>query len=256
MMDIEHYIHGSADSLDVDVFFVIDNLHALNSNEQKKLCYDLSAAHGSMSNGNLITIVDGYVTNVYKGTVDEVNNSLLATYFLHDQKFPMPIKGPVKRDKALKALRTLRGVLSHCSRTQFREVIKKALHSTDLRSRISAMCQIRFAEISDFTKTPAQEVYKFMAFQLAQALALINDNQEIFTKKQAAHWLELYDSVLVDMIYRREVLQKDAEALDLMLMRLAGAIPKTFDVAKSMAAKWEILPTEFGNLSVKKEKYL
>ena len=253
---MEHYIHGSEDSLDVDVFFVVDNLHSLTNDEQKKLCVDLSTAHGPTSNGNLITIKDGYVSNVYKGTVDEVNNSLLATYHLHHQSFPLPIKGKVERDYALKGLRTLRGVLSHCSRTQYRTVIKEALRSEDLASRIKALDAIQFAQISDFSKTPAVEVYKFMAFQLAQSLALLRDGIEIYTKKEAADWLSQFDSRFVDMIYRREVTQSDAGIISVLTLMLAGALPTTFSVAGAMASGWKILPTKFGNLSVKKEKYV
>jgi hypothetical protein len=251
-----HFIHGSEDSLDVDVFFVIENLHQLTQDEQKKLCVQLSTEHGPTSNGNLISIKDGFVDFVYKGTVDEVNNSLLATYHLHEQEFPLPIAGTLPRDKVLKALRTIRGILSHCSRTQYREMVKKALNSKSLTDRLEAACHIRFAEIADFGKNPAIEVYKFMAFQLAQILGLILEDKEIYTKSQAATFFKTRSRVLAKMLYREEVIQADAAAIDRHIALLVQSLPTIIDFEKAADFDFDAIPTPAGLLSVKHEKYI
>ena len=94
---IEYYVHGSKDSIDIDTFFVVDQLSDIK-HENKILCDKLSQE--TNTNGNIITIDrdKGIVTGVYKGTVDEVNNGLLRTYSLHDQHFPCPIKMTLPRD--------------------------------------------------------------------------------------------------------------------------------------------------------------
>ena len=73
---IARYIHGSENSTDLDVIYVVDELPSLQ--ECKTFCSDKD------ENRNLITVENGIVTSVYKGTPDEVNNSLLRTYNLRD----------------------------------------------------------------------------------------------------------------------------------------------------------------------------
>ena len=228
----------------------------MTQDEQKKLCVQLSTEHGPTSNGNLISIKDGQVDRVYKGTVDEVNNSLLSTYHLHSQEFPLPIIAAVPRDVTLKALRTVRGILSHCSRTQFREMIKKALNSTSLTERLDTIQHIRFAEITDFGKNPTVEVYKFMAFQLAQILGLICEGKEIYTKSQAADFLKTRSHVLTKMLYREHVQQDEAVAIDRHIALLVQLLKSEIDFDEAADFNFEALKTPFGLLSVKHEKYI
>jgi hypothetical protein len=77
------YIHGSGDSLDIDVFYVFD----------KKPTYQECHIFCSNTdeNRNIIVIDNGYVTDCFKGTIDEVQNSLIDTYGLHEQEYPLLI---------------------------------------------------------------------------------------------------------------------------------------------------------------------
>jgi hypothetical protein len=171
------YVHGSADSLDKDVFLVVDELPSFY--ECKKICDSIKD-----ENANIIEIKDGYVTACYKGTVDEIQNSLLSTYGLHDQHFPLIISEKVKRNIPLKIVRVLRCFLSHYSRTDARAKVKAALQSSSLYDRVEAVSNLNMWE-TEFSKNQISEVRKVLAFQLAQVLGLLND-VEIYTKGDAA----------------------------------------------------------------------
>ncbi len=167
--------HGSEDSLDIDAYQVIDK--ALSISEAKQIT-DVE----KNINLNLITVKNGFVDWCYKGTVDECNNSIFYTYNLHKQEIENPVKGLVPREKSLKTLRTIRGLLSYFSRTEHRSIIKEALRSSDFAFKIKTLVSMDLHKIDDFRKNDIIEVYKFFAFQLAQTYALIKDNEEIFTK--------------------------------------------------------------------------
>lgn len=171
--------HGSENSLDVDAYIIVDK--PLTAQESKELCTQYTSI-----NANLICVEAGQVSWCYKGVEDECNNSILATYHLHTQEFPNPIAQPMPRQYALKMLRTIRGLLSYCSRTEHRESVKKALQSRDLFLKIKVLESIDLTRIVDFKKNNTTEVYKFFAFQMAQTRALLEDNEEIFTKNAAA----------------------------------------------------------------------
>ena len=118
-----HYIHGSKDSTDIDIIYVFDYLPS--TVECKKFC----DGKGN-KNGNIIVINDGIVTASYKGSVDEVNNSLFSTYSLHEQEYPLLITRKIKRDVILKDIRVIRKILSTFTRTQYRTEVKKALRGS------------------------------------------------------------------------------------------------------------------------------
>lgn len=124
------------------------------------------------------------VTWVYKGTVDECNNSILATYHLHKQDFECPVEKPLPRSYSLKMMRTIRGLLSYFSRTDYREEVKIALRSSSMDKKIKVLEKIKISSVSDFGKNSIIEVYKFLAFQLGQTYALLKDNVELFTKNE------------------------------------------------------------------------
>ena len=179
MKIIAKYIHGSEDSTDLDVIYVVDELPPLQ--ECKVFCSD------KIENRNLITIEDGIVTSVYKGTTDEVNNSLLRTYNLHKQEYPLLVTRLVQRDVHIKAIRAVRGILSHLSRSMFRSEIKNALRgSWSVRIETLRLIHDHFDEI-DFdilqNNMSGDDVKKLIAFQIGQILALI-DFVELYTKSE------------------------------------------------------------------------
>ena len=173
--------HGSQDSLDIDIYVVIPT-PILNLQECKELCETYPEY-----NANLICIEDGVVVWCYKGTVDECNNSIQATFHLHsfNEGLVCPVKKGLERNVDLKIDRTIRGLLTYVSRTHLRKEVKEALRSDDINLKLSALQQIKFEEIESYGKKgKIEDVYKFFAFQMIQTTFLIL-GQEIFTKKHA-----------------------------------------------------------------------
>jgi hypothetical protein len=170
-MEHQFITHGSENSLDHDIYVILDS--PVNGKEAKDICRTYKE-----HNANLITIKNGIVDWCYKGTLDECNNSIISTYSLHEQSIENPITTPVKRLYGLKMLRTIRGILSYFSRTEHRKEVKKALRSDDLNFKISVLEQLCISETPDFVKAEKIEVYKFLAFQLGQTIALLRDNKE------------------------------------------------------------------------------
>lgn len=182
--------HGSENSLDTDAYIIIES--PLSLQESKKIC----DSHKDI-NANLITVESGQINWCYKGTIDECNNSILHTYHLHKQIYKNPIQRPMERSYALKTLRTLRGLLSHNSRTEYRADVKKALKSNLLENKINVLKNINLNKINDFKKNDLIETYKFFAFQLGQTRALIEDNKELFTKNSVGEYYPFLKSYLM-----------------------------------------------------------
>lgn len=180
---IAKYIHGSENSLDTDVMYVVDELPSLQ--ECKTFCSD------KVENRNLIVIEDGIVTKCYKGTPDECNNSLFATYKLHHQSDELLVTRTVDRDKRLKTIRALRGILSHLSRTSYRPQIKEALRSEDWDFRVDVLRSIDLTTI-DFdsiqNNMSGADIKKLIAFQIVQTVALWS-GVEIYTKNEACSYM-------------------------------------------------------------------
>ena len=171
------YIYGSSDSTDVDIAYIVDELPSLN--ECKHFC-----SSDKSENRNLITIDNGIITNCYKGTKDELNNAIKNTYSLHHQTTPLLITKSVDRNLPLKIVRSIRSILSHLSRSQYRSEVKLALRS-DFDCRLNTLSNIDLTTI-DFTtlnnNMSKEDILKLIAFQSGQCLGLINGD-EYFTKK-------------------------------------------------------------------------
>ena len=189
MTDYPIIIHGSENSLDIDAYVLVPSI--LDFKAAKSLCDSFREI-----NANLLYVENGEVAWCYKGTKDECNNSILATYSLHEQKFDNPITQTMSRQYGLKMVRTIRGLLSYNSRTSLREEIKKALTSPSLDLKIQTMKLVNLNQIEDFQKTSKIETYKFFAFQMGQCLALIEDNVELFTKNSVAQYYPQLTSYL------------------------------------------------------------
>lgn len=198
--------HGSEDSLDKDIYVVIEE-PILNLQECKVLCESYKGY-----NANLICIENGQVSWCYKGTIDECNNSIMVTYSLHKENTkPCPIASLMERDWRLKTDRTVRGLLSYFSRTEHRVAIKAALRSDCMKEKLEALRLIRIQDISDFGKKGEnKDVYKFIAFQIAQTCSLIETGHEIFTKQMASE----YDPQLRPYLYREVTDPKDTTYLN------------------------------------------
>lgn len=186
------YIHGSEDSLDIDVYYVFDIMPSFR--ECQEFCSD------KQENRNIIVIKDGVVIDCYKGTNDEINNGLYYTYNLHLQTYSNPIEKLVKRDILIKSIRVVRCLLSHLSRTQYRNEVKMALSSSDWMLKVNTLKNIDLTQVHDFGKNGTKfDVLKVFAFQLGQVLGL-HDNVELYTKSSTA---ERYPD-LRKFLYREE----------------------------------------------------
>lgn len=201
---MEHSIifHGSENSLDTDAYVLVDS--PMSFKDAKLLCDSFKNI-----NANLLHIEDGVVAWCYKGTVDECNNSILATYTLHEQEYPCPVTRKLERSYALKMMRTVRGLLSYFSRTEHREIVKKALRSSKMDEKIAVLRKIDIQSVKEFEKNSLIEVYKFLAFQLGQTYALLKDDKELFTKNEVSDY---YPSLKVYLD------RQDADSSDLAAM--------------------------------------
>ena len=187
------YVHGSEDSVDVDVIYVFDQLPDIAA------CKSFCDGKGN-ENGNIIVVKDGVVAAAFKGSVDEVNNALFYTYQLHEQDCPLIIKRPVERDVILKDIKVVRKILSSFSRTQFRADIKEALRG-NWKTKLSVLKSVEYEKIdfSSIPKTTSKDLLKTLAFQVGQALAL-HQGVELYTKRSIAE----YFPELKDYLYRAD----------------------------------------------------
>ncbi|MDF2533916.1 MAG: hypothetical protein K0R18_73 [Bacillales bacterium] len=235
------YVHGSEDSLDLDVFYVFESMPTFV--ECQKFCSDKE------ENRNIIVVKEGIVSQCFKGTIDEINNGLLHTYPLHEQQCENIVTKTVERDVLIKIVRVMRCLLSHCSRTQYRLDVKKVLKSSSWKDRLSMLDKIDFTSIDDYGKSGSKEdVLKVFAFQLGQVFGLIDDNNEYYTKSSIAKQYPLLHKYL----YR----QQDSDISDLaneidIFYHLAASLnitekdgivtfvdyDKSFDLVKEQYAK-------------------
>ena len=208
-MQNKFQIFGSPSSQDYDVLVFVDAITTIVpvAHEECKrfneLLMCIFAAHGLPAkeiNANMGILDNGIVQHVFKGTADEVNNALIATYDYHHQFFPQQVQRLVKRDRDLKLLRAFRIILSMLSRTKHRVDIKHALRE-DLNTQFEILSKINFEEDLDLgnKKENRLDVYKVIAFQIGQVLGLYS-NQEFYSKEIIA---TEYPS-LEPFLYRQE----------------------------------------------------
>lgn len=192
---IAKYIHGSADSTDVDVYYVVDDIPPFQ--EAKAFCDAIKD-----ENANLITIKNGEVNRCYKGTIDECNNSLYDTYHLHSQTSELLVTHRVHRDVYLKSIRAVRIILSHLSRSEYRPIVKEALKSKSFTQKINTLMSLDIGKI-DFNSLShninGSDVLKVIAFQLGQINGLLH-GKELYTKSDIA---EMYP-ILRPALYRSD----------------------------------------------------
>lgn len=176
------YVHGSQDSTDLDVIYVMDSLPSFV--ECQRFC-----SADKQENRNIIVIRDGIVTACFKGLPDEVNNALLTTWHLHEQAYPLLITRRVERDVFLKDVTATRKILSPLTTTELRPQIKAALKA-DWPGRVRALQELDLAGVTllrDRGRLQA-DLLKSMAFQTGMALGL-HQGAELYTKGDiAAHF--------------------------------------------------------------------
>lgn len=189
------YVHGSGDSTDNDVIYVVDELPS--KQDCKRFC---SNQDNPDENRNICVIKNGEVVQCYKGTPDEVNNAVFLTYNLHKQEYPLLITHLVPRDAAAKCMRAVRIILSHLSRSQYRPQVKHALVS-NFTTRLKTLEDINLETI-DFdhlnNNMTREDILKTIAFQIGQTYLLLQ-GREAYTKASVA---ELFGCE--DFLYRNK----------------------------------------------------
>lgn len=184
-----YQIFGSENSLDVDVVFFVEEMPE-TIEEKLALSKEFSKTITSffpekVINANLAVLKNGHLTEIYKGTTDELNNALFYTYQFHEQKQENQITKLLVRDVDLKFLRSSRMILSFVSKTEYRVLVKKALKG-NLNEKIQALETINLSAIASFGKEKnSPDSIKSIAFQLGQTIAL-QEGKEFYTKNQIA----------------------------------------------------------------------
>jgi hypothetical protein len=207
-----YQIFGSENSLDVDLVFFIEEMPETILEKfslSKKLTELLISSFPEKEiNANLAVCKNGHLTQVYKGTTDELNNSLFYTYSYHEQKYENQIARLLYRDVDLKFLRSTRMILSFVSKTEYRVLVKKALKG-NLNDKILALETINLNRITSFGKEKNNEnIIKSIAFQLGQTI-LLHEGKEVYTKNQIAnHIPDLRKQLFRDENTDSEILQK------------------------------------------------
>lgn len=184
-------IFGSKSSRDLDVMVFVDEIP-----NKPHLCHELESQLNleikeftqttKEVNSNLAVVRDGKIVKVFKGIECEVNNSLIKTYDLHQQYFPLQLTSLIERDVDLKILRTCRVLLSFISRTEYRSIVKPAL-SASFTDKVKALYQCDISQLKELSgKNILQEdILKVYAFQIGQTIALI-EGKELYSKEEIA----------------------------------------------------------------------
>ena len=213
---IAKYVHGSQDSTDIDICYVLNRIPEFK--EAQEFC-----AEGDESdNRNVMHISDGVVDYVFKGSVDEVNNAILSTYELHEQDYPLLIEKKLERDVPVKILRSVRIILSHLSRCQYRSEIKSALKG-DWTEKLTMLKNLNMHDIDwdliDMnSKMDKLSTRKTIAFQIGQTMALIFGH-ELYTKIDIADLFPMLGKSLY-----REDSRESLFGLEMMFRFFVGMI--------------------------------
>jgi hypothetical protein len=231
------FIFGSKSSLDLDVMFII-NKPCETKKASQDFCEFIKGADALREelryldkelNSNLCTIENKNVTWSYKGTCDEIQNSLIDTYANWEQKYPLDLVR-TKRDVNLKITRTLRVVISVMTRSNFRAETKKSLKSKDLIQRLDVLKNIKFEELELYhKKITLTNCFKLIAFQLGQTLGLI-EGVEVYSKEGV--W-KLYPH-LSKMLMRQDLDPEDIVSLTEFKNIFVNEVEKIIDTDKTI----------------------
>ncbi|SHM31850.1 hypothetical protein [Flavobacterium chilense] len=184
-----YQIFGSENSFDVDLVFFIQKMPETILEKlslSKKLSESITSFFPEKElNTNLAVCKNGHLTEVYKGTTDELNNALFYTYDFHKQNQENQITKLLVRDVDLKFLRSMRMILSFASKTEYRVLVKNALKGS-LSEKMNVLQKLDLTKIVSFGKGKNNsDIIKSIAFQLGQCIAL-QEGKELYTKNQIA----------------------------------------------------------------------
>lgn len=189
------YQFGSEDSQDRDFFVDIPDNVDVNDKETrmelrkiKSTLRELICGRGGVDSNSVdisfIRIENGYVVWTDRGDVEEVNNCLYHTFNNHvsnmNRHGDNPIQGELKQSVALKAIRVIRGTLTHLSRdAEERNEIKRLLSEGTFTERwdylVKYLQNDRLIALKSFKEScPRTPTLKSLAMWYAQLYALMN----------------------------------------------------------------------------------
>lgn len=175
MTILARYVHGSEDSRDCDVIYIVDKIPSIL--ESAEFCNA-----DPSENRNIAIIKGGVIAQCYKGFPDEVNNALLSTYPLHLQYDELLITRALPRDILLKQVSVLRKLLMEMRHTSLKRESRKALRS-GFAERLKTAKMIDLQSLHwEIPEMLQLECKKRMAFQLGQVIAL-EKGVEVYTKQ-------------------------------------------------------------------------
>lgn len=206
-------IHGSANSVDKDVIYLVPEPHQLPSAQQcHYFCHHDTDAH--LENRNVAVIRNGMIVQCYKGTCDALNNQILTTFAYHEQPCfdACPVSRVVRRQVVLKVVRSIRQILGFVAtqKSGFYAQAKQALHSPNFVDRVTCFQQLDFAQVFVLPLSKAHvDTLKSVAFQLLQTLA-----QFSFVPLYSKDAIVQYDKRVDAIMYRKyDLIEQDLTEL-------------------------------------------
>lgn len=196
---------GSTNSNDVDLFFLLkeEKSQKFTNLIQSYLQQSIDSMVGS---GDIARTLDIQFITTYRGQVNwssrggniaEINNAIYHTYHNHILNFDVgenqyrdcPVTSEAIMDVGIKALTSVRALLSIISRTSHGSTVKRLLLSNSLSQRIDALKEIHedsgiFSSVEEsLGKNLSDEaLLKDVTFSFIQLDAMLNDKPVPFTK--------------------------------------------------------------------------
>lgn len=143
---------------------------------------------------------EGVVDWAEKGNITEINNAIFHTYKYHSINMihrlgeyrECPVKREVPQEIGIKALKTVRSLITFLSRTEYRDVCKRLLFEESLSGRTEAIKQliatnglISSLESFEKPKHSDEDILKSITFSFIQLAALVDKHPVPFTKNAA-----------------------------------------------------------------------
>lgn len=230
-MEYKYQIFGSKSSKDYDIMVFVDELPKTIVDCHAKieaLNEHLSKIYSDKPvNANMCVLADGIVKETFKGTSEEVNNSMFLTYKLHKQKYPNSILRLMERDVDLKLIRVFRILTAFMSRTEWRVEVKQALKGS-LLHKIVILKQIVPTISYDMNlgnkNVDNVDLFKIIAFQLGQILGLFK-GKELYTKEDILAEFPEFENALT----RKPMTEEDIEEIKLQIEYLIAVTLKESD---------------------------
>jgi len=203
-MDYTYHIYGSDDSTDIDAVFFLDEL-PIKIEDRKNLTNSIKSQFGKDWNPIIAKIENGIIVDCTypKSSPESLNNAVFKTYHLHKQEHPLLITSTVKRNVILAIYKTVRIISTYLTRTEYRPLIRPTMNwRFDFTLKLEKLKQIDFTTIKSFNQPNVSDIdiWKTYAFYLFQNLMLIEEDIEVYTKKDV---VLLYPETY-NFLYRQE----------------------------------------------------